>query len=33
MINPDRKELLYNYSLIMFDQGKYKEALSYLQGF
>lgn len=33
MVNPERKELLYNYSLIMFDQGRYKETLSYLQEF
>jgi cytochrome c-type biogenesis protein CcmH/NrfG len=33
LINPERKELLYNYALIMFDQGKYKEAVAYLQEF
>lgn len=29
----EKKELLYNYSLIMFEQGKYKESLAYLQEF
>lgn len=33
MINPERKELLYNYSLIMHEHGKYKESLAYLKEF
>jgi uncharacterized FlgJ-related protein len=33
MINPERKELLYNYALIMLEQGKFKETNAYLHDF
>jgi predicted Zn-dependent protease len=33
MIKTERKELLYNFSLIMFDLNEYKKCLAYLQEF
>lgn len=33
MINAERKELLYNYALIMLEQGKFKETNAYLHEF
>ena len=33
MVKTERKELLYNFSLILFDQGEHKKCFKYLQEF